>query len=538
MTQEANIFGREEERRKNFELRSVIEFIDELEQASGRSSWESISSINELITTILHESKDLSVSQELLNTFETNRKMIEDIYNPDVKKSKSLAEALVNYLHQLIEMKDRLLHKEAHHHSSHPALPPEEQRLDSFIREYVIHPIQDHRVLLLLLMTIIYRRIHNLSTPAFKAKAVTLSNILRNHHVRPDKSLTILIYNLCQASVEALEDKDYAHGILYCERAVELFKMTTEGSRIKEIIRSQIEEAMRITTERLINRIQEKDTMEQVTIVQSLAERLVNIDLFAYLLPQLVFFLIRAQKYEDCLTHLETILTAEDLTRDFMNYQTVITIGYEWCDSLLKAERYSKGKASFSFVQKEKDNIKKVFTLINSISVPEMEDETFYNVEIEKLAVTYSHLGTLLFLTNEYEMATDAYDRSFTTILLKKCSRNRNSVDEILDRYKDAIHHPLNSAPSEAQPLLAVEASEKGYDFLLEAHIQKLEEEKIPYVREEQNFHTIENPQKEIISDLMHSAAQKLKMPFPPKYAAVKPIIEKRLAVVKEKMKL
>lgn len=534
MNQETTIFGKEEERRKNLELRSIVDFIHDFEQSSGRTSWESISELHQLITVILRESKDLSVSQELVSTFETNRKIIEEIYNPEVKKSKTLAHALVNYLHKLLE----LLHsdKDAAHKSVSET--PEEKKLDEFIRKFIIHQIHDNRALLLLLMTIVYRRIHNFNTPAFKAKAYALASLLKKNHVKPDKALTILIYNLCQASVDALEEKEYRQGIFYCERAVELFKMISEGSKIKDIIRGQIEEAMRITTERMINKIQEKPGAEQVDIVETIANELVNIDMFAYLLPQLVFFLIRAQKYESCLMHLETILAADDLTRDFLNYQTVITIGYEWCDSLLKAERYSKGKAKFSFVEKEKHNIKRLFDLVNSITVPDMEDETFYNVEIEKLAVTYSHLGTLFFLTQELDLSADAYDRSFTTILQKKCSRNRNSVDEILDRYKDAIHHPLNSAPTEAQPLIASYACERGYDFLLEAQIRKFEEEHVSFVREEQNFHTLINPQKQIISDLMESAMAKAKMPYPQKYASFKPFIQHRLHFVKEKMKL
>ncbi len=534
MTQESNLFGKEEERRKNLELRSVVEFMDDFEKSSGRTSWESISQLYELITVILRESKDLSVSQELMNSYETNRKMIEDIYNPDIKKSKALSAALTTYLHKLLEM----LHFEKGDEQPASAETPEELRLDEFIRIYIIHQIQDSRVLLLMLMTIVYRRIYNFNTPAFKAKAFTLSSMLKKNRVKPDKALTILIYNLCQASVEALEESEYSQGIFYCERSVELFKMISEGSKIKEIIRGQIEDAMRITTERMINKIQEKSGDEQVQIVESIADKLVNIDMFAYLLPQLVFFLIRAQKYETCLQHLETILTADDLTRDFLNYQTVITIGYEWCDSLLKAERYSKGKAQFSFVEKEKHNIKKVFELMNSIKVPDMEDETFYNVEIEKLAVTYSHLGTLFFLTKDVDLSADSYDRSFTAILLKKCSRNRNSVDEILDRYKDAIHHPLNSAPTEAHALIAAFACERGYDFLLEAQIEKFTEEQIEFVREEQNFHTLINPQKQIISDLMDSALNKAKMPYPQKYASFKPFIQNKLQFVKEKMKL
>ncbi len=534
MIYDNNLFGKEDERRKNLELRSITAFIEEFEQSSGRTAWESISQLHTLITEILRESKDLSVSQELVATFETNRKMIEEIYNPDIKKSKTLATALSNYLHRLMEM----LHREKTTGQKETSETTEEQRLDEFLRNYVIRQIQDFRVLLLMMMTIIYRRIHNFNTPAFKAKAFTLSSLLKKNRVKPDKALTILIYNLCQASVDALEESEYRQGVFYCERAVELFKMISDGSKIKEIIRGQIEEAMRITTERMINKIQEKPSSEQVEIVETIAGELVNIEIFGYLLPQLVFFLIRAQKYESCLQHLETILSAEDLTRDFLNYQTVITIGYEWCDSLLKAERYSKGKAKFSFVEKEKHNIKRVFDLMNSISVPDMEDETFYNVEIEKLAVTYSHLGTLFFLSQEIELSSEAYDRSFTTILQKKCSRNRNSVDEILDRYKDAIHHPLNSAPTEAQPLIASFACERGYDFLLEAQIAKFTEEQIEFVREEQNFHTLINPQKQIISDLMESALGKSKTPYPQKYAAFKPFIQNKLHLVKEKMKL
>lgn len=522
------------ERRRLFELRAIIEFMAEYGKNRGRTPWDSISEIYGLIQKILKESKDLSVSQELLNTFESNRKIIEDIYSKNGRGSKKLSNPLAVYFSKLLDLKK--------HFVGHPEGPATsenmDETIDQFIRDYVVNHIKDPRVVFLLLVTVIYRQLQNQPTYEFKTSTARLAFLFKANKARTDQLLTLLIYNLCQASVDAIEETDYGHASVYCERSVELFKLLDEGSKVKEAIRGQIEDAMRITSERLVNRIQEKEESEQIQNIESLVARLVNIDLIAYLLPKLVFFLIRAQKYEDCMHHMDRILTSKELSNDFMDYQTAITIGYEWCDSLLKAERYSRGKVDFSFFQKEKDNIRKVFDLSKSISIPEMEDETFYNMETEKLAVTFSHLGTLFFLTGNVEMAAESYNKSFETILRKRCSRNRDSVDEIMDRYKDTIHHPLNSAPIEAHSLIGVFASEKGYDFLLDLQLKKWDEEGTAYVREEQNFAALINPQKQMIADLMDSTKNKLKVHFSETYEGYKPFIETKYHDVKNRMQI
>jgi len=536
MTASPEIFPSESERRKNYELRSIVEFLTDTDVATFRSSWACISETHHLIGQILQESKDLSVSQDLLNTFETNRRVIDHIYNPESNKPKKLANPLSAYLTKLVDFTDRIFktHKEG------PDEAPEiiRQKLDEFVREYVVKIIQDERVVLLLLLTIIYRKIQLLPTTILHQRVKRLSDILQKNKLRADKSLTILIYNLCQSSVDAINETEYAHASLYCERAVELFKLISEGAKVKEIIRGQIEDALRITTERLVNRIQEKEESDQIQIIESVVHQLTNIDLIAYLLPQLVFFLIRAQKYEDCLHHLDRIIRSKDLSRQFMNYQTAITIGHEWCDSLLKAERYSRGKVEFSYIQNQKDNIKSIFDLAKSITIPEMEDETFYNVEVERLAVTFSHLGTLFFQTGDIELAAASYERSFGTILTKKCSRNRDSVDEIMDRYKDTIHHPLNSAPMEAHSLIGVFASEKGYDFLVESQVKRYEKEGQKIKKEDLNLSTLENTQKEMIADLMDASKNKLKTKFAKQFEAYRPFIEKKYGDVKKKLKI
>ncbi|NUM81911.1 hypothetical protein HUU42_14025 [bacterium] len=530
------LFATENNRRKNYELRAIVDFLGTLDVYSGRSAWDCIAETHFLMLNILRESKDLSVSQQLLNTFETNRRVIEEIYNPTAKKSKQLALPLSSYFTKLLALKNRFLKKNVSAVVEHPDIV--RNKVDEFLREYVVKLIKDQRVVFLMLLTIVFRKIKNLPTKDFRDKAIILSNILKANELRPDKALTILIYNLCQASVDALETTDYAYGSLYCERAVEVFKLIGDGSKVKEAIRAQIEEALRITTERLVNRIQEKEEIEQITIIEDVVAKLSNIDLIAYLLPQLVFFLIRAQKYEECLGYLDRILKAENLSKDFLNYQTAITIGHEWCDSLLKAERYSRGKVTFSFVQNQKDNVERVFELSKTIVVPSLEDETFYNIEIEKLAVTFSHLGTLYFLTGNVEKAAEAYEHSFGTILLKRCSRNRDSVDEILDRYKDTLHHPLNSAPMEAHPLIGLYASQKGYEFLLESQLQKYERDGIAFNRDEQNFATLDNPQKEMIADLMDATANKLKYKFQEPYQSYKIFIEQKYSDLKNRMQI
>lgn len=526
-----------DERRKNFELRAIIEFLAESGNRTHQSPWECISEIYGYIQAILRESKDLSVSQELLGAFETNRKVIEEIYNAPHLRSKNLSNPLKAYFQKLLELKNRFVG--AHPVPQRKELPEDiGEAIDTFLRDYVVNLIKDSRVIFLLLVTVIYRQLQDQTTTEFKTHVAHLSDLFKKHRARPEKLLTLLIYNLCQASVDAIEETDYGHASVYCERAVELFKMLEKDSKVKNAIRSQIEDAMRITAERLVNRIQEREESEQIQNIESLVERLVNIDLIAYLLPKLVFFLIRAQKYEDCMRHLDRILEADDLSNDFMDYQTAITIGYEWCDSLLKAERYSRGKVDFSFFQKEKENIRKVFELSKAIHIPDMEDETFFNVEAEKLAVTFSHLGTLFFLTGRVELAAESYNKSFETILLKRCSRNRDSVDEIMDRYKDTIHHPLNSAPMEAHSLIGTFASEKGYDYLLNLQLKKWDEEGTAYNREEQNFSTLINEQKQMLADLMDSTKNKLKMRFSEPFESYKEFIVNKYNDVKNRMQI
>ncbi|MBL7993789.1 hypothetical protein JNM05_00315 [bacterium] len=528
---------KDNERRKNFELRAIIEFLAESGIQANKSPWQCISEIYILIQAILKEGKDLSVSQDLLATFETNRRVIEDIYNAPHLKAKKLSNPLTAYFVKFLDIKNRFLQSRTEVHRE-PLPENIDEAIDQFLREYVVCLIKDPRVVFLLLVTLIYRKLQNQSTVEFKQNVSHLTKLFEKHEAQSDRLLTLLIYNLCQASVDAIEETDYGHASVYCERAVELFKMLGDGSKVKDAIRSQIEDAMRITAERLVNRIQEHEEAEQIQNIESLVERLVNIDLIAYLLPKLVFFLIRAQKYEDCLHHLDRILEAEDLSSDFMDYQTAITIGYEWCDSLLKAERYSRGKVDFSFFQKEKENIYKVFLFSKAVIIPDMEDETFYNVETEKLAVTFSHLGTLFFLTGRVDMAAESYKKSFETILQKRCSRNRDSVDEIMDRYKDTIHHPLNSAPMEAHSLIGIFASEKGYDYLLNLQLKKWDEEGRAYNREEQNFSTLVNEQKQMLADLMDSTQNKLKMRFSEPYAGYKEFIVNNYNVIKNRMQI
>ncbi len=523
------------ERRKMYDLRAIIDYLAESAGSRKQNAWESFSEIYDLIHRILKESRDLSVSEELLQTFESNRRIIEEIYNKDGRRFRKLSNPLLSYFGKLVDMKDRLLNKKSGMEAGETVSG---EAIDQFLREYVVHPIRDDRVVFLLLVTVIYRQLQSFTTSVFMDAVRRLGGFFEKHEARMDKTVSILIYNSCHASVDAIEETDYSHASIYCERAVELFKMLESGSKLKEAIRSQIEEAMRITSERLVNRIQEKDETEQIRIIESLVERLINIDLMAYLLPKLMFFLIRAQRYEDCMAHLDRILGSKDMTNDFMDYQTAITIGYEWCDSLLKAEKYSRGKVPFSFYQKESDNIRKVYDLASKVVVPEMEDETFFNVEIEKLAVTFSHLGTLFFLTGRVELAAECYHKSFETILRKRCSRNRDSVDEIMDRYKDTIHHPLNTAPVEAHALIGTYASEKGFDYLMELQLKKWDEDGTAYNREEQGFSTLINPQKEMISDLMDSAMHKLKVHFSEPYEGYKEFIRTRYQQVKQRMRL
>jgi hypothetical protein len=528
-----------EERRRDLELRATVDYITELESSGATDAWECIESEYQLTQKILHESKDISVSDTLLKTYDTNYRVLAGIYAAGASHNggHTLAAPLKNYFNRLIEYADRLFHRSKT--DSVTQNPQEIQtKVREFLRQYVIHLLNDHRVVLLLLTAIIHRRLLDRNTAEFQTEAERLLVHFRELELRPDTVLTLLIYNLCQSSVNALNATDHATGSHYCEKAVELFKLLPEDSKVKGAIRGQIEEALRITTERLVQRIQEMPDQDQILIIENVIRGLRNIDLIAYLLPQMVFFLIRAQKYEDCLHHLERILTAQDLSRKFMNYQTAVTIAHEWCDSLLKAERYSRGQVTFSFIQQQKDNIQRVYDLAVSIRIPEMEDETFYNYELERLAVTFSHLGTLFFVTGNVEKAAAAYDRSFHTISMKKVPRNRDSIDEIMDRYKDTIHHPLNSAPIEAHSLIGIAATEKGYDCLMDAQIQKMEKDGTPVDRTEQSFATLDHPQKEMIADLLDAVGNKLKVRFNPTYSAYRPFIETRYHGVRKKMRV
>lgn len=523
----------EKERRKNHELRALIHFIVESARKTNKSSWTCISDTYDLIHRILRESRDLSVSQDLLNKFETNRRVIEDIYQKDQPLPKTLSAQLTQYFTRVFGAKQQ----------PHGGMPDKDDpthefhvKVDSFLRDYVIKQIIDSRVVFLLVVTVIYRQLKDKPTTELREDAVRFTDLFQRIDARPDRTLSIVIYNFCQASVDAIDETDYARATLYCERAVELFKRIHSASKVKNAIRSQIEDAMRITTERLINRIQEHDESEQVRIVESLVSQVINIELAAYLMPQLVFFLIRAQKYEECLEHLERIITANDLTGDFLDYQTAITLCFEWCDSLLKAERYSRGKVDFSFIDRGKTNVRRIFDLAGRITVPDMEDDTFFNVEIEKLAVIFSHAGTLFFKTGDLDDAIKAYRKSFDIISLKHCSRNRDSVDEILDRYKDMLHHPLNSAPPEAHALIATLASEKGYDLLVDSQINKRPPGAAPVRREDMNFAAIDHPQKEMVSDLIDSVGTKLKVNFSGPFESFRTPIEQIYHHVKERM--
>ncbi len=528
-----------EERRTNFELRAAVDFITDLESDGADDAWERIENEYHLTQKILHDGRDISVSDTLLKTFDTNYRIIADIYasRSVSDDGRSLATPFKVYFSKLKQYADRLLHKTQ---PEGPSRDPQEiqNKIREFLRQYIIHLLDDHRVILLLLTTIIHRRLLDRETPDFQTQAERLLKYFRSSNTKPDTVLTLLIYNLCQSSVDALNATDHATGSHYCEKAVELFKLLPDDSKVKDAIRGQIEDALRITTERLVQRIQEMPDHEQIQIIESVIQRLSNIDLIAYLLPQMVFFLIRAQKYEDCLHHLERILTAENLSRKFMNYQTAITIAHEWCDSLLKAERYSRGQVDFSFIQQQKENIQRVYDLAQSIVIPDMEDDTFYNYESERLAVTFSHLGTLFFVTGDIEKAAAAYNRSFDTIGHKKVARNRDSIDEIMDRYKDTIHHPLNSAPIEAHSLIGITASEKGYDCLMEAQLRKMEKDGQTVDRTEQSFATLDHPQKEMIADLIDAVENKLKVRFNPTYSTYRPFIESLYHNVRKKLRL
>ena len=153
------------DRRKLFDLRALIEFLAESILQQKLTTGESISEIYRTIHTILKESKDLSVSGELLTTFETNRKVIEEIYNKDGLQNRTLSAPLLSYFDKVVEMKDRLSNEK-------DALKTESEKpnttdLDSFIREYVVIPIKDSRIVFLLLVTVIYRQMQNLSTRGF-----------------------------------------------------------------------------------------------------------------------------------------------------------------------------------------------------------------------------------------------------------------------------------------------------------------------------------------------------------------------------------
>ncbi len=523
-----------DERRKNAELRVIVNFIAHQASLAHKTSWQCIHENYTTMNSILHDSRDLSVSDDLLGTFETNKKIIEDIYNPKKKKPLSLSSPLTAYFTKILSFKDKITRKQQ---ASLAGESPEiiKNKLEEFLRDYVIRLIDEDRVVYLMMLSVMYRSLHAHSTLEAITKIQEFVHALEENEMKPERSLTILIYNFCQASVDAMDATDLSKGSLLCERAVEMFKLIPKDSKVKEAIRSQIEDAIRITTERLVNRLQEKDQEEEVRFIEDIVKRLVNVDIIAYIMPQLVFFLIRAQKYDECLGYLDRILEAP-ISGEFMDFQTALTIGHYWCDSLLKAERYSRGQVDFSFIEKEKDKISKVFDISLKVVIPPIEDETFYNFEIEKLSVTFSHLGTLFFLTGDILKSAEAYSRSFDTILMKRCMRNRDSVDEIMDRYKDTLFHPLNSAPPEAHPLIAVYATEKGYDFLLDSQIKKFEREGIPFELNKQNFETIENPQKEMVSDLLSSVQSKIKHNFSSKYAGFKPFIEQKLTAVKSKM--
>lgn len=522
----------EKDRRKNLELRGLVHFIVESARQTNKSSWICISETYDLIHRILRESRDLSVSQDLLNTFESNRRIIQDIYESGGGASKKLSSQLTQYFTRVFGARQKPEGGQAENDPTNEF----HKKVDGFLRDYVIRQIIDSRVVFLLVVTVIYRQLSSLPTRDLRDAAGRLTAIFESYGTRPDKALSILIYNLCQASSDAIDETDYSQATLYCERAVELFKLIHPSSKVKEAIRSQIEDAMRVTTERLINRIQERDETEQVRVVESLVSQVINIELMAYLLPQLVFFLVRAQKYEDCVARLEGLMKSDDLKGDFLDYQTAITLGFEWCDSLLKAERYSRGKVEFSFIDRSRDSLQRVFDLASRITVPDMEDDTFYNVEVEKLAVIFSHIGTLFFRTGELDKAIHAYRNSFQTIALKHCSRNRDSVDEILDRYKDMLHHPLNSAPPEAHALIATLASEKGYEVLVDSHVKRTQPD--GGTREDLTFASIAHPQKEMIFDLIDSVTAKLKFTFSDPFLPYRPHIENLYRGVKQKMQL
>lgn len=523
----------QEERRSNGEIRSLVNILAQLAVESNKSSWHCIRETYADLLHLFHQNHEVRVSAPLLRTFEKNRRTLETVYNPTSVTGTHKQGPLREYWNKIIQMRPKTNEKPVRKETDETVRANYAQ----FLRQNVISLIEDQRILVLLLVGLLSRRLHHRSTSDIRKTIQQFESDLKSHHARSDRAMSILIYSLCQTAMHTSLAADFAQGSLLCERAIELFRLLPDYPRLRKELHLQLQEALRVSTERVVNRLQEKVLDEEIEIIEDLASKLSNPELVAYVMPQLVFFLLRGQRYEECLSRMDGVLQTVTENKEFVDYISAITIGHYWCDALLKAERYSRGEVNFSFIEREKDNFARVLDVVKTARVPDLGDETLYNVEIEKLAVSLSHLGTLYFQTGNIPQASACYTLSFENILLKKCSRNRDSVDEIMDRYKDTLFHPLNTAPPEAHPLIAMLAAEKGFDFLRDTQVEKMKNEGKD-AGEPIYYDDLINAQKELIADLMDATKNKIKHPFSAKFSSYKPFVESEFARIVGKMKI
>ncbi|HNI11135.1 MAG TPA: hypothetical protein PLL93_08330, partial [bacterium] len=99
------------------------------------------------------------------------------------------------------------------------------------------------------------------------------------------------------------------------------------------------------------------------------------------------------------------------------------------------------------------------------------------------------------------------------------------------------LFHPLNTAPPEAHPLIAMLAAEKGFDFLRDTQAEKMKNEGKD-AGEPIYYDDLINAQKELIADLMDATKNKIKHPFSAKFSSYKPFVESEFARIVGKMKI
>ena len=73
---------------------------------------------------------------------------------------------------------------------------------------------------------------------------------------------------------------------------------------------------------------------------------------------------------------------------------------------------------------------------------------------------------------------------------------------------------------------------------MLNLQLKKWDEEGRAYSREEQNFSTLVNEQKQMLADLMDSTQNKLKMRFSEPYAGYKEFIVNNFNDIKNRMQI